>query len=300
MSGVAEEIRPTRAGEIDDADRHDSSRARGITWIKPSGRWPGVDLAELWEYRGLWFFLVWRDIKVRYAQTVLGAGWAILQPVLTMVVFSAIFGGFADIPSDGVPYPVFSLTAVVPWTYFSTSLTGSSNSLVANANLITKVYFPRLVVPFAPVLAGLVDFAIGAVIVVGMMLFYGLTPPAEALAVVPLLVIVMMLVAAGVGSWLAALNVQYRDVKYVVPFLVQVWMYASPIVYPMSMVPDEYRAIYALNPMAGVIEGFRSALLGTNEVSWGLIGSSLVMGLVVFISGVLYFRRTERLFADVA
>jgi lipopolysaccharide transport system permease protein len=267
--------------------------------IEPRRRW-GVDVRELWAYRGLFGFLVWRDIKVRYAQTVLGAGWAILQPLLTMVVFSVIFGSLASIPSDGVPYPVFSLAALVPWTYFSTALANSSNSLVTSTNLITKVYFPRLVIPLTPVLAGLVDFAIGFVLLVLVMLGFGLVPSTLSLAVLPVLLLAMVLTAAGVGSWMAALNIQYRDVKYVVPFLVQVWMYLSPIVYPMSLVPERYRALYALNPMAGVIEGFRSAMLGTNAVAWSTIGVSLAASVVLFLSGVLYFRKMERVFADVA
>jgi lipopolysaccharide transport system permease protein len=268
--------------------------------IEPVGRWPKVDLRELWAYRGLFGFLVWRDIKVRYAQTVLGAGWAILQPVLTMLVFTVIFGGFAKIPSDGVPYAVFSLAALVPWTYFSTALSGASNSLVSSTHLITKVYFPRLVIPFAPVLAGLVDFAIAFVILLAVALAYGIVPGALSLVVVPVLVVAMAATAAGVGCWLAALNIQYRDVKYVTPFLVQVWMYASPVVYPMSLVPEKYRAIYALNPMVGIIEGFRSVLLGTGPVSWPMLGFSLLTGGVLFVSGALYFRGVERVFADVA
>lgn len=268
--------------------------------IEPAGRWPRIDLRELWAYRGLFFFLVWRDVKVRYAQTVLGAGWAILQPVLTMLVFTVIFGRFANIPSDGVPYAVFSLAALVPWTYFSTALSGASNSLVSSTNLITKVYFPRLVIPFAPVLAGLVDFAVALVVLGAVMLYYGIVPGALALAVVPLLLLGMMLTAAGVGCWLAALNIQYRDVKHVTPFLIQVWMYASPIVYPMSLVPERWRGWYALNPMAGIVEGFRAVLLGTSAVAWPTIGLSLAMGAVLFVTGSLYFRRTERVFADVA
>ncbi|HEU0078561.1 MAG TPA: ABC transporter permease [Longimicrobiaceae bacterium] len=268
--------------------------------IEPAGRWPRIDLRELWAYRGLFFFLVWRDVKVRYAQTVLGAGWAILQPVLTMLVFTVIFGRFANIPSDGVPYAVFSLAALVPWTYFSTALSGASNSLVSSTNLITKVYFPRLVIPFAPVLAGLVDFAVALVVLGAVMLYYGIVPGALALAVVPLLLLGMMLTAAGVGCWLAALNIQYRDVKHVTPFLIQVWMYASPIVYPMSLVPERWRGWYALNPMAGIVEGFRAVLLGTGAVAWPTIGLSLAVGAVLFVTGSLYFRRTERVFADVA
>jgi lipopolysaccharide transport system permease protein len=266
--------------------------------IEPRRR-RGVDLRELWVYRGLFGFLVWRDIKVRYAQTVLGAGWAILQPVLTMVVFTVIFGNFANIPSDGVPYALFSLAALVPWTYFSTALTNSSNSLVTSANLLTKVYFPRLVIPFSPVLAGLVDFAIAMAILLLAMLAFGFAPTAASVAVLPLVLGAVMMTAAGVGCWLSALNVQYRDVKYVVPFLVQVWMYSSPIVYPMSMVPERFHLLFALNPMAGAIEGFRAALLGTQPVPWPMLLVSLGTSILIFVTGALYFRRMERVFADV-
>lgn len=282
------------------AEPEPQARAIPVLETRPQEGWVRIDVRELWAYRGLLFFLVWRDIKVRYAQTVMGAGWAILQPVLTTVVFTVIFGRFAKIPSDGVPYSVFSLTAMVPWMYFSSALSGSSNSLVSNTNLITKVYFPRLVIPFAPVLAGLVDFAIGFAILLVFILAYGIVPGFSTLVVVPVLLIATMLTAAGVGCWFAALNIQYRDVKYVIPFLVQVWMYASPILYPMSLVPAKYRAIYALNPMAGVVEGFRSVLLGTNALAWSTIGISLVTGLALFVSGAVYFRRTECVFADVA
>ncbi|MEX2526819.1 MAG: ABC transporter permease [Gemmatimonadota bacterium] len=271
-----------------------------MTVIQPSGRWPRLDLRELWAYRGLFFFLVWRDIKVRYAQTILGAGWAIIQPVLTMVVFTVIFGNFAGIPSDGVPYPVFSLTALVPWTYFSTALATSSGSLVSNKGLLTKVYFPRLVIPLAPVLAALVDMAIAMVILFLTMAAFGIWPSWHAIFLLPLLVVCMMMTATGVGTWLTGLDIQYRDVKHIIPFLVNVWMYASPIVYPMSMIPERYRLLYALNPMAGVIEGFRAVLLGTQEVDWGLIGFSLGVGFVIFISGIYFFRNLERRFADVA
>lgn len=267
--------------------------------IEPGGRWPRFDLRELWAYRELFWFLVWRDINIRYAQTVLGAGWAVLQPVLTMLVFTVIFGRFAAIPSDGVPYSVFSLAALVPWTYFSAALTGSSNSLVSSANLISKVYFPRLVIPFSPVLAGLVDFAIGLVLLLAVMGFYGIVPSGTALLVVPVVVLTMMATAAGVGCWLSALNIQYRDVKYVTPFLVQVWMYASPVVYPMSLVPEHLRPFYALNPMAGVIEGVRAALLRTGDVPWTVVGISMAAGAALFLSGAYYFRRVERTFADV-
>ncbi len=283
----------------DVGEQRSREREEPTVIIEPSGPWPRIDLRELWAYRNLFLFLVWRDIKVRYAQTVLGAGWAILQPVLAMVVFTVIFGNFAKIPSDGVPYPVFSLAALVPWIYFSTALTTASNSLIANPNLITKVYLPRLVIPLAPVLAGLVDFAIALVILFAMMLAFGIVP-SSGVAVLPILVLIMMMAAAGIGCLLAALNVQYRDVKHIVPFLVQVLMFASPIVYPMSLVPEAYRVAYALNPMAGVIEGFRSVLLGTNSISWSLLSVSAVSSVVFLTIGALYFRRMERVFADVA
>ncbi|HEX8847953.1 MAG TPA: ABC transporter permease [Gemmatimonadaceae bacterium] len=268
--------------------------------IEPAGRFPRLGARELWAYRGLLFFLVWRDLKVRYAQTVLGAGWAIIQPVLTMVIFTLVFGRFAGVPSDGVPYPVFSLAALVPWTYFSTAFSGASQSLVTNTNLITKIYFPRLVIPFAPVVGGLVDFAISFVILLAAMGYYRIIPSAMAIVLVPLLMLAMVLTSAGVGCWLSALNIKYRDIKYIVPFIVQVWLYISPVAYPMSVVPKRFQLLYALNPMAGVIEGFRTALLRTGAVPWPMIAFSLASGIVLFITGVLYFRSTERVFADVA
>jgi lipopolysaccharide transport system permease protein len=277
-----------------------TERRLPTTVIEPAGRFPGVDLRELWAYRGLFFFLVWRDIKVRYAQTVLGAAWAILQPVLTMAIFTAVFGYLLRVPSDGAPYPLFFLAGLVPWTYFSTALTGASNSLVSSTHLITKVYFPRLVIPFAPVLAGILDFAIAFAVLLLVMLAYGVLPSPAAFGLLPVLALVMVLTVAGVGCWLAALNIQYRDVKHAVPFLVQVWMFASPIVYPASLIPEAYRPFYALNPMVGVIEGFRSVLLGTKAVAPSTIAVSLLTGTVLFVTGLLYFRRTERLFADVA
>ena len=268
--------------------------------IEPPARWPRLNAGEIWASRGLLFFLVWRDLKVRYAQTVMGAAWAIIQPLLTMVVFTVIFGNFAKVPSDGVPYPLFSLAALVPWTYFSVAFSTSSASLVTNTNLITKIYFPRLVIPLAPVAGGLVDFAIAFVILAAAMLVYGSAPSPLAVVVVPLLIAVMAIAAAGVGCLLAALNIQYRDVKYITPFLIQIWMYASPIVYPMSLVPESVRPFYMLNPMAGVIEGFRSVLLGTGPVPWDAIAIAAGVATLIFVVGVYYFRRTERLFADVA
>ena len=274
--------------------------ASAVVRLAPAGAWPGFDLPELWRYRGLLFFLVWREIKVRYAQTVLGAAWAILQPLLTTVVFTVIFGRFARLPSDGVPYPLFSLAALVPWTYFNTAVSGASNSLTANTSLVTKVYFPRLVIPGAAVLAALLDLAVSIVALLVLMLFYHAVPRPAALVLVPASVLMMVLTAAGMGFWLAALNIQYRDVKYVVPFLLQLWMFASPVVYPLSLVPDRYRLAYSLNPLAGAIAGFRSALLGAGGPTGVEFGVSLGMACLIFVGGAAYFRRTERVFADVA
>jgi lipopolysaccharide transport system permease protein len=252
------------------------------------------------EYRGLFLFLVWRDIKVRYTQTVLGVLWAVLQPLLMMVIFSIIFGRFARLPSDGVPYPLFALAALVPWTYFSTALGGASNSLIADQRLVTKVYFPRLIIPAAPVLAGLVDLAAAFAILLALLLFSGIVPHPSALVIIPLLVVSMVASAAGLGCWLAALNIQYRDVRYAVPFLLQCLLFASPIAYPMSLVPERFQPLYALNPMVGVIEGFRMTLFSTGAVPWSMVALSCASGLVLFVLGTAYFRTTERVFADVA
>jgi lipopolysaccharide transport system permease protein len=268
--------------------------------IEPTRGWPGINVGELLSYRGLLWHLVWRDVKSRYSQTVLGAGWAVLQPVLSMIVFSVIFGRFARVPSDGVPYPVFSLAALVPWAYFSSALTGSSHSLVNSRSLLTKVYFPRLVIPASPVFAALVDFGIAFGVLLLVMARYGLAPRLETIWMLPILLLIVALTAMGAGCWLAALNVQYRDVRHLSPFLVQIWMYASPIVYPMSLVPEGYRSIYALNPLAGALTGIRATLLGTTAPTWSQLGLSLVGATVIFMIGTLYFRRTERMFADVA
>lgn len=276
--------------------RFDSARA---IIIEPSRPWPGIKLDELLGYWQLFFYLVWRDIKVRYAQTVLGAAWAIIQPVLTMVVFTLIFGKLAGIQSDGLPYALFSLTALVPWSYFSTALNGASNSLISNPALITKIYFPRLVLPAAPVLAGLVDFVIAFLILLVMAFAYGFFPSVWALLLIPGALLIAMVTALGTGSWLAALNVRYRDVKYVTPFLVQIWMYMSPIVYPASLVPERFRLLYSLNPMVSVVEGFRLGLTGASSLSLAEAATSAVVAAALLLSGALYFRRAERVFADV-
>ena len=272
---------------------------RTFVRVAPAGPWPGFQVAELWHYRGLLLFLVWRELKVRYAQTVLGAAWAVLQPVLTTIVFTIIFGRFAKIPSDGAPYEVFALTALVPWTYFVTAVTGASNSLVANTSLVTKVYFPRLVIPAAPILAALLDLGISFLALVGLLLYRGILPQPSAPLLLPLSVLTAMIAAAGVGSWLAALNIQYRDVKYVVPFLLQLWMFASPVVYPVSLIPQAYRLAYAVNPLAGVIGAFRAAFIGAGPTTAEL-AVSLGSACLMLAGGAAYFRRTERLFADVA
>ena len=266
---------------------HSEKRQRLINW------------QELWQYRDLFFFLVWRDIKTRYAQSILGIGWAVIQPVFSMVVFTIVFGRLAEVNSEGVPYAIFSYTALVPWTYFSSSLTSSSSSLITSKNLITKVYFPRLVIPIAPVLAKLIDFGISFLILLGLMVWYGVSPTLGAL-LVPLFVVLMMLTAAGVGMWLTALSIQYRDIRYGSNFFVQLLMYASPVIYATSAIPERYQILYALNPMVGVIEGFRAVLLGTRVIPWDFLGVGTLMAVVFFISGALYFRSMERYFADVA
>ncbi len=269
-----------------------------VTVIRPSRGWVALKLRELWEYRELLYFLAWRDVSVRYKQTVLGAAWAIIQPFFTMIVFSIFFGRLAEIPSDGVPYPVFSYTALLPWQYFSTAMTNSSNSLVGSANLLSKVYFPRLVIPIASILPAVVDFVIAFVVLLALMLFYGIMPTWNVIWL-PLFLLLALVTALGVGLWLSAMNVQYRDIRYTVPFLIQFWMFASPVAYPSSMVPERWRALYALNPMVGVIEGFRWALLGTNTAPGPLVAVSAVMALVLLVSGAFYFRRMEKTFADV-
>jgi len=257
-----------------------------------------LDCRELYSYRDLLYLLVARDIKVKYKQTVLGGLWAVIQPLFMMVVFSLFFGKLAQIPSDGIPYPIFNFTAMIAWTYFATAIGGAGNSIVGSSNLITKVYFPRIIIPLTPVIAGLLDFAIAFVVLLGMMLYFQLYPHLSAL-LLPLLILLMMLTATGVGMLLAALNAKYRDIRYTIPFLLQFWMFASPIVYPASMVPQKYRLIYALNPMTGVIEGLRAALLGTAAFPFGMVGLSLIVSLLLFLLGLAYFKQVERHFADV-
>lgn len=269
-----------------------------ITIIEPKKGWISIDLKEIWNYRELFYFLTKRDIKVRYKQAVLGGLWAIIQPVFTMVVFTLFFGRLAKMPSDGIPYPIFVYAGLLPWTYFANALSASGNSLVGSANLITKVYFPRLIVPGAASLAGLFDFFIAALILGAMMIYYHCLPGISIIHF-PFLVILTFLCAVGAGLWLAALNVQYRDIRYVIPFLIQLWMFVSPIIYPVTIVEERYRWLLALNPMGGVITAYRASLLGHQPIDWFLLGISTIIICLLFISGLYYFRRMEKTFADV-
>jgi lipopolysaccharide transport system permease protein len=267
------------------------------TVIESRERLLALHLGDIWNYRELLYFLVWRDVKVRYKQTVIGAAWAVLQPLMAMFVFTLIFGRLAKLPSDGIPYPLFVYTALLPWQLFAFALTESSNSLVNNQHLIRKVYFPRLIIPISSVLVGLVDFAISLVVLAGMMAFYGVMPARTALMFIPFLLLAVT-TALGIGLWLSALNIQYRDVKYVVPFLAQLWMFATPVVYSSNSVPAKWRVLFGLNPMTSVVEGFRWALLGTRSGSSPMMIISIAVVLLVLFSGIVYFRRMERSFAD--
>lgn len=269
-----------------------------LVTIEPSRGWVALGLRDLWGYRDLLYFLTWRDVKVRYKQTVLGAAWAVLQPLFTTLIFTLIFGRLAGLPSDGIPYPVFFYAGLLPWTFFANAVTSSSNSLVGSAGLITKIYFPRMIIPAAAVAAGAVDFAIAFVILVGMLLYYGIAPSWGLLMLLPL-VIILMLAALGVGMWLSALNVKYRDIRFALPFIVQLWMFASPVIYPASMLPEKWRWVFNVNPMTGVIEGFRAALLHNKGFDWPALAFSAAVTIVALVYAAYAFRRMERSFADV-
>lgn len=266
--------------------------------LQRSDGWRALNLREIWQYRELLYFLSWRDIKVRYKQTLLGVLWAIIQPFFTMVVFSIFFGKLAKIPSDGIPYPIFAFAALVPWTLFANALTQSSNSLVQSANLLKKVYFPRLIIPISSVLAGTVDFLLAFILLLAMMLFYGILPTVN-IVWLPFFLLLTCGTALGVGLWLSAMNVKFRDVRYTVPFLTQFWLFATPIAYPSSLLSDPWRTLYGLNPMAGVIEGFRWALLGTETAPGSLIVVSVFTMVILLGTGLAFFRRVEKTFADV-
>ena len=274
-----------------------SQPSPSIVRIRPSRGWRFLNLRELWEYRELLYFLTWRDIKVRYKQTVLGGAWAIIQPVFTMVVFSLFFGKLAQIPSDGVPYPIFAYAALVPWTFFANALTQSSNGVVQSANLVSKVYFPRLAIPVSGVCAGVLDFLLAFSVLLLMMLWFGVVPTWR-IVWLPFLLLLALITSLSVGLWLSALNVLYRDVRYVVPFLAQTWMFATPIAYPSSLVPEVWRPVYGINPMVGVVEGFRWALLDTATAPGPMLAVSCLAAILMLIGGAFYFRRMEAVFAD--
>jgi lipopolysaccharide transport system permease protein len=268
-----------------------------IIFIKPTKGWGSLNLRELWEYRELVYFLTWRDLKVRYKQTALGAGWAILQPVLSMIVFSIFFGGLLSVPSEGVPYPIFSYAALLPWGVFAKALTDTGRSLVSNRAMLTKIYFPRMVIPLASVFSSLADFLIAFVVMLGLMVYYQIAPTSN-IWTLPFFLLLAVITALGVGLWLSAMNVLYRDIGYMIPYITQLWFYLTPIVYPASEVPEQWQLFYALNPMVGVVEGFRWALLGTSDAPNPMIAVSATISIVVFITGMFYFRRMERTFAD--
>jgi len=272
--------------------------APSITIIEPKTGWVPVDFREIWNYRELLYFLTKRDIKVRYKQTVLGGLWAVIQPAFTMIVFTLFFGRLAQMPSDGLPYPIFVYAGLLPWTYFANAVSASGNSLVGSANLITKVYFPRIVVPASAALAGLLDFSIALFVLAALMIYYQLLPGLGIL-LFPVLVALTFICAVGVGLWLSALNVQYRDIRYAIPFLIQVWMFISPVIYPVSLVHEKYQWLLALNPMGGVIHAYRASLLGHQAIDWQLLTLSALIILAIFLGGLYYFRRMEKVFADV-
>jgi len=270
--------------------------------IEPTRGWASLQLRAVWQYRELLYFLVWRDLKVRYKQTVLGLLWIVLQPVVSMVIFSLLFGELLNVPSGGVPYPIFAYTALLPWNYFASSLSKSSTSLVGSTHLITKVYFPRLIIPVSGVLSGLVDFGIAFLVLIGLMVYYGVAPT-PAVVLLPAFLLLAMLTALGFGLWLSALNVRYRDVNYLIPFLIQVWMYLTPVIYGSTLIPERFRFLLGLNPMTGVVESFRWALLGNQladaQLPGVLFAVSIAITLLVLISGAIFFRATERTFADI-
>lgn len=269
-----------------------------VVTITPSRGWAPLRLQAIWEYRELLYFLVWRDVKVRYKQTLLGAAWAIIQPLLTMVVFSIFFGRLAKVPSDGIPYPLFAYTALVPWTFFANGMNQASNSLVGSANLVKKVYFPRLVIPIAAVLSGVIDLLLALVVLIAMIGYYGFVPTTN-LLFLPFFLLLALMAALAVGLWLSALNVEYRDVRYTLPFLTQLWLFATPIAYPSSLLSEPARTLYGLNPMVGVVEGFRWALFANAAPPGGIVFASSLVTVLLLLGGAFYFRRMERTFADV-
>ena len=288
---------PQAVGQVRAATPHAASVPHRLR-IQPSSGWGSLNLGELWAHRELVYFLTWRDVKVRYKQTALGAIWAIIQPIMTMAVFALFFGRLAKVPSDGVPYPLFAFTALVPWMFFSNGLTQASNSLVHNANLLTKVYFPRLAIPISTVMAGALDFVLSFVVLVAFVAYYGITPTANVVWL-PLFALLALVTSLGVGLWAAAINVQFRDVRYTIPFLTQFWMFGTPVAYPSSLLPEPWRTVFGINPMVGVVEGFRWSLVGAKTAPGPIIALSSLVAVALLVSGAYYFRRMERTFADI-
>jgi lipopolysaccharide transport system permease protein len=285
-------------GSLKNMEEMSGTKEASVVFIKPSRGWALPQIRDVWAYRELLYFLVWRDLKVRYKQTILGVLWAIIQPFFLMVIFSIFFGKLAKIPSEGIPYPIFAYTALLPWSYFAQSLNSCSESLVGNSHLITKVYFPRFIIPVSSILSGLVNFAISFSILLAMMFYYHIIPTSSVL-LLPLFIVIAMATALGAGLWLSALNVQYRDIRYAISFLVQFWFFATPVVYPSSLVPEKWRLFYSLNPMVGVIEGFRGALVGKGQIMGLMFIVSIIVTTLLLITGTFYFRRMEKGFADV-
>lgn len=294
---ITSPVHPTKTVNFSPLNAEHALPDKPIVVIKPSRNWVALNLRDFWKYRDLLFILIQRDIKIRYKQTVLGAAWAIIQPLLTMLIFALFFGRLASLPSDGIPYPIFAYAGLLPWTFFSNAVTGSANSLVGNSNLITKVYFPRLIIPAATVAAGLVDFAIASVLLVGLMFYYKLSVTWN-LLMFPALLTLTTLLAAGVGVWMSALNVKYRDVRYALPFVIQLLLFATPIIYPSSLVPENWRWLLQLNPLAGQIEGYRAAFFG-HAFDWTALGISVLVTFTVLICAAYNFRRMEKSFADI-
>jgi len=267
--------------------------------IKPQIGWLNIDIRELWEYRELVYFFVWRDIKIRYKQAAIGVLWAVFQPLTVMVIFTIFFGRFAKVPSDNIPYPVFVYTGLILWNYFSFGLSHSSESMVSNANIIQKIYFPRLIIPISSSLIGLIDFTIVSIILIGLMLYYHITANIIILAYLPILILITFLSSVGLGCFFASVNVKYRDVRYAIPFFIQILMFLTPVIYPISMLGNKYKWLLSLNPMSGVIETARGIIFGNRPVDWHLLSISILVSLVLFIFGIMYFRNTERYFADI-
>ena len=276
---------------------HNSQSEKPLVSIRAGGKWAAIDVRSLWAYRELLYFLTWRDVKVRYKQTLLGAAWAIIQPLFTMIIFSIFFGKLAGMPSDGIPYPLFAYAGLLPWTFFSNAVNGSGNSLVGSANLITKVYFPRMIIPGAAVAAGLVDLLVAFVILIILMVYYQVGVTAH-IIMLPALVVLTTLLAIGVGMWMSALNVKYRDIRYALPFAIQLCMFATPIIYPLSLVPERWQWLLKINPLSGIIEGYRAAFFG-QPFDWQSLGISTLITLVVLVYAAYDFRRMERTFADI-